>query len=519
MSKKDVKRLRAERDAKVTELEGIVKAAAGDPTAAEPVQAREFTPEESFKRGELTTQITGLEDRIAQAKTLAKEERAQEALKLARETYGYGPQPYEFNSVGGSLKVTSEHRVYERGNGQSYLYDIACMGFGAGLGGRYFAAHDRLQRHAQENHVEAVAIDSKVTRSAEESYFLSQMIEAKNTREDNRGHAWSYRALSISSGAGGEFVPPLFATADWIAFMRAARALADCQNNQPLPDGTMTINIPKVTAGTAVGPQAGGENTNVLEVDLQTEFISLPVVVKAGSQLISLQLLERSPIAFDQMVFTDLGKAYAQAVDVAVANGNGIAPPTPMGPGGPDVVGILNTANINLITWTQASPKITGLFGQLGQAKADIANTLFLPATHCFMTPTYWEWLASQFDTNGRPLVVPSYNGPFNVAILGTDQQVVEGAIGRRISGLNTFEDANLPQTLNGNQSVIIVGKFDENYLFESPVITRALPQTYGNQLSVLLQIYCYISYTAGRYPNANSVITGSGLVTPTFAS
>ena len=45
MSKKDVKRLRAERDAKVTELEGIVKAAAGDPTAAEPVQAREFTPE------------------------------------------------------------------------------------------------------------------------------------------------------------------------------------------------------------------------------------------------------------------------------------------------------------------------------------------------------------------------------------------------------------------------------------------------------------------------------------------
>ena len=76
-----------------------------------------------------------------------------------------------------------------------------------------------------------------------------------------------------------------------------------------------------------------------------------------------------------------------------------------------------------------------------------------------------------------------------------------------------------MPQTLNGNQSVIIVGKFDENYLFESPVITRALPQTYGNQLSVLLQIYGYISYTAGRYPNANSVITGSGLVTPTFAS
>ena len=65
----------------------------------------------------------------------------------------------------------------------------------------------------------------------------------------------------------------------------------------------------------------------------------------------------------------------------------------------------------------------------------------------------------------------------------------------------------------------MIVGAFDENYLFESPVITRALPQTYGNQLAVLLQIYGYIAFTAARYPNANTVIKGTGFVTPTFAS
>jgi hypothetical protein len=117
--------------------------------------------------------------------------------------------------------------------------------------------------------------------------------------------------------------------------------------------------------------------------------------------------------------------------------------------------------------------------------------------------------------------VVPSYQGPFNTAILGTDQAVAQGAIGRRFSGLNTFSDANLPQNLGtaGNQSLMIVGAFDENYLFESPVITRALPQTYGNQLAVLLQIYGYIAYTAARYPNANTVIKGTGFVTPTFAS
>jgi hypothetical protein len=244
-------------------------------------------------------------------------------------------------------------------------------------------------------------------------------------------------------------------------------------------------------------------------------------VTKAGQQIVSLQLLERSPVAFDQITFQDLGKAYAQAVDVAVASGNGTASGNYDINGGTDVVGILNTAGVNTIAWSSVSTTFTeGLYGQLGQAKADIANTLFLPATHAFLTPTRWEYLASQFDSNQRPLVVPSYQGPFNAAVLGTDGVVVEGAVGRRVSGLDTYEDANLPTTVNTDQDVILVGRFDENWLFESPLVTRALPQTYGNQLSVLLQVYGYIAFTAARYPNANSIITGAALAyPPTFNS
>jgi HK97 family phage major capsid protein len=508
---KETKELRSQRELKVTELEGIVAAAAAE--------TRDFTPEESFHRGELTVEVRGIEDRIAEVKKVQKQAKKEAAAQRAAEMWSYPGAAYTFNSPGGSLKVQSEHRVYERGNGNSYLYDISTMAFPvAAVGGKWFAAAERLQRHAQENHVEAMEIDGKSTRSASEQYFLDQMIEAKNPREQNRGRAYSYRALSTAAGAGGEFVPPMFETAKWIEFMRASRPLADSQNHQPLPDGTMVVLIPKVTGGTAVGPQSGGQNTAVLEQDLTTAFVSFPVVVKAGQQKISLQLLERSPIAFDEITYKDLAKAYGQAVDVAVASGNGAIQGFA---GGTDVVGILNTAGVNVVTWTTASPTIPGLYGRLGQAKSDIETTLFLPPTELFMTPVYWEWLASQFDMVGRPLVVPSYQGPFNTAILGTDQAVAQGAIGRRFSGLNTFSDANLPQNLGtaGNQSLMIVGAFGENYLFESPVITRALPQTYGNQLAVLLQIYGYIAYTAARYPNANTVIKGTGFVTPTFAS
>jgi len=516
-----VKALRSEREAFVTELEGIVK-------GAETRESKDFTPEENVRRGELTVLIQSREDAIAQAKKVKKNERKEAKAAQARQFYGL---PYVTNSPGMISKL-SEHRVYEKGNGRSFLQDAAIAGFGAGLGARYFSAVERLQQHGQENHIVATEIDAKVTRDAAEQYFLDQMIEAKNPREDNRGHVYSYRdfvgsvqerALSISQGAGGEFVPPLFQTLEWIEFMRAGRPLADCQNKQALPDGTMNINIPKVVGGTAVGPQSGGENTPVLMQNLQTAYVSLPVVLKAGGQLISLQLLERSPIAFDQMAFKDLGKAYAQAVDVAVANGNGTNQFEQIGSGSADVVGILNTTGVQTVTWTTVTPTIKGLYGQLGQAKADIYNTLFLSATHCFMTPTYWEFVASQFDTAGRPLVVPSYQGPFNTAILAQDAglNIVQGAVGSRVFGLDTYADANLPQQLGAasNQSVIIAGRFDENYLFESPIVTRVLPQTYGNQLSVLLQIYGYIAYTAARYPNANAVVTGTGLVTPTFAS
>ena len=499
--------------------------------SAAATETRDFTPDEMFKRGELTVKIQGREDAIAAAEAARKEARKAEKAAQARNGYGL---PYQTNAPGMITKL-SEHRTYEKGNGRSFLQDAAIAGFGAGLGARYFGAVERLQRHGQENHIVASEIDAKATRNQAEQYFLDQMIEAKNPREDNHGHVYSYRdfagsvqerALSISQGAGGEFVPPMFQTLEWIEFMRAGRPLADCQNKAPLPDGTMNINIPKVVGGTAVGPQSGGENTPVLMQNLQTAYVSLPVVLKAGGQLISLQLLERSPIAFDQMAFKDLGKAYAQAVDVAVANGNGTNAFDLYGAGSADVVGILNTTGVQTVTWTTATPTIKGLYGQLGQAKADIYNTLFLGATHCFMSPTYWEWLASQFDTAGRPLVVPSYQGPFNAPILGTDAGAnLEigggGAVGSRIFGLDTYGDANLPQQLGvgSNQSVIVAGRFEENWLFESPIVTRVLPQTYGNQLSVLLQIYGYIAFTAARYPNANAVVTGTGLVTPTFSS
>ena len=109
----------AERAALVTELETVVNAAA--------TETRDFTPEENFSRGELTVKIQGREDAIAVAEAARKTERKEKKAAQARMQYGTG---YTLKGDGQMTKL-SEHRVYESGNGRSFLQDAAIAGFGA----------------------------------------------------------------------------------------------------------------------------------------------------------------------------------------------------------------------------------------------------------------------------------------------------------------------------------------------------------------------------------------------------
>jgi hypothetical protein len=47
------------------------------------------------------------------------------------------------------------------------------------------------------------------------------------------------------------------------------------------------------------------------------------------------------------------------------------------------------------------------------------------------------------------------------------------------------------------------------------PISGRVLPETLAGQLTVKLQVYSYIAFTAGRYPQ--SVVEITGLSAPTF--
>jgi hypothetical protein len=315
------------------------------------------------------------------------------------------------------------------------------------------------------------------------------------------------RALNTTDGGAGDFVPPIYLVDQYIKLARAGRVIADSVTKSALPSGTDSINLPKIATGTAVAVQAT-QGSAVNNVDATTSTVSAPVITLAGGQTVSLQLLEQSPINMDEVILQDLAADYAAKLDAQVIFGSGSSG---------QMKGILNATGINAVTYTATSPTVAGLYSKVADAVQQIHSKRFLPATHIFMTPRRWAFLLAASDSTGRPLVVPNSNGPFNaVASMG---DIAAESYAGTMAGIPVFLDANIGVAYGAgtNEDKIIVARASDAVLFEGTPKAEVLPQTYGQNLQVLVRMYNYAAFTAERYGQSFSVIGGTGLVAPTF--
>jgi hypothetical protein len=108
-----------------------------------------------------------------------------------------------------------------------------------------------------------------------------------------------------TDGQGGFFVPPLWLVDEYIDLPRFGRTTANLCRTMGLPSGTDSINLPKVATGTATGVQTADAGA-VTSTDLTDTSVSAPVRTIAGQQDIAIQLLDQSPVSFDEVVFADL---------------------------------------------------------------------------------------------------------------------------------------------------------------------------------------------------------------------
>ncbi|MFG2145532.1 phage major capsid protein [Streptomyces sp. NPDC048696] len=319
------------------------------------------------------------------------------------------------------------------------------------------------------------------------------------------------RALSTVNSAGGEFVPPLWLEEEWVALARPGRVTADLCASDVLPPGTDVINLPKVSGGTATAQQAT-QNTAIQQTDMTTTSVSSPVITIAGGQTVSLQLIEQSPINVDGVILADLAADYAAKLDQEVLSGTGAAG---------HVTGLLVMSGAQAVTWTQATPALAGsggLYGKLASTLQAIHTARYAPPDAIVMHPRRWAWCSAQSDTQNRPMIVPGPAGPINAMGVNADLPAAQGPVGTLL-GLPVFTDPNIPTNLGAgtNEDRIILTRRSDLYLWESHLRAEALPQTYAQNLSMFVRLYNYAAFIPHRYPQATGIISGTGLVTPTF--
>lgn len=309
------------------------------------------------------------------------------------------------------------------------------------------------------------------------------------------------RALNTTAGSGGDFAPPLWMVEDFVAFARPGRPLANAVHTAPLPSGVSSINLPKITGGSSVAAQ-GTENQAVSTTDPTTGTATDSVHTEAGYVVIAQQDLDQSPISFDDVILQDLAAAYSAAIDAAV-------------------IASLVAAAGNAITYTDASPTTVKVNQQIGQAIAQVHATRYMPPEYVVMSPARWGHFNTYTDGNGRPLVVPnpSYN-PMN-AFGTTDTPVVSQGVAGTLQGVPVLIDPNVPANLGAgtNQDEILVLRASDSWLYESEPVAEAMPQTYGNQLSVLCRFYRYYSFISTRYPKGIAVVSGTGMIPPAYGA
>lgn len=399
-------------------------------------------------------------------------------------------------------RVTSEPVTYTRGGRHSYFLDLARAELGKGDGdGGHGAARERLQRHAREMDVELPRRLAARDAAAERALNGLEGVDARAAES-----AFERRVNpNRTDGQGGYFVPPLWQIDQYIDLPRFGRTIANSVRNMPLPSGTDSINLPKIATGTATGVQTA-DGAAVASTDLTDTFVTAPVRTIAGQQDVAMQLLDQSPVGFDEITFADLIGDYNQKLDLQVINGSGVSG---------QAKGMLNVSGLNAVTYTDASPTLPEMWPFFSQMASQVFKNRKLPALATFMTPSMWYALSSQVDSTGRPLIQVEAGTGFNILGLQTGA-VQEGPVGR-IAALPVLADGNIPSNLGAgtNESRIITARTSDLYLWEGSMKTRVLQEVLSGTLQVRFQVWNYFAFMGDRRPESIAVMSGTGLITP----
>lgn len=433
---------------------------------------KNFTPDETAKVDQLIAELRAADNRILE---LVETETAEARAAQTRKENGEAGE----QRSGGAQVV--DPPVYVKGNvnGNSYFRDLGKRALAQG--------------------------GADVTGVREATERLSR--NGRMTADEQR----AIGNTNTTGGSGGEFAPPTWLVNEWINLLRPGRVTADLFRRGPVPDGTSSISIPKLTGGTAVAMQTT-QNSTVTATDITTSYVSTGFATILGKEVVSQQLLDQSAIPLDEVISSDLAAAYNAFFGAQIYLGAGT------GANNNAVINGLGAASV--LTANQATlaatPTAATFYSKANGMLASFVTNRYSSPTHWLMHPRRWYWLMSLVDSQNRPLVVPN-DVAFNPIATNSDV-AVQGAVGRFL-GLPVVLDPNIPTNLGAgtNQDEVFLVKADDLWLFESTPRAEAFTAPYAESLGVLFRIYNYAGTILNRLSSSIATMNGAGLVAPTF--
>jgi HK97 family phage major capsid protein len=430
-----------------------------------------------------------------------------------------------------SVVITHEPEVYGRhreAKGASYYLDLAAKmrpDLRSELGSKIDGFAERLEKHGKMMDELLPKREQQRKRVAERQIERAEMETRGRLGIQRRGldvSPFEKRAPSREPGQGGYAVPPLWLISDYLEFLRPGRVAAGLCRQMPLPPGTDSINIPKLTTPTAVAIQTA-DNAPVVSQDIKDNYVNAAVKTIAGFADIPVQLLEQSPgTIIDQVITRDMMAAYDVALDKQVILGKGVGAPL----SGGEIKGIYPNTNweANTVTWTAASPKAQGFFQVLGAMASKTAQTRFNLKDFTFLVhPRRGFWAFTAVDTVGRFLVGQDDGGfsNFNAdAIYGSEDAPFEGYLGKVPFGPKLYIDANMPTTDAsgvpgaGAADIGIGAIWDDLWLMEGDIRTDVFDQTLSGTLEIRFRLYNYVALLQ-RYGPSVTIASGTGFAAP----
>jgi len=428
----------------------------------------------------------------------------------------------------------SEPDIYAPGSSHSWFADVGRVvtGEASGKSGGVKGAADRIAAHERYEHKRIDvqlrraqaehALEEALTRTPAEAALYSRWLKAGGHLFDKFDEiaTWERRSgADRTTGSGGYFAPPGFLIDEWIHSPRAGAPLAGLMQHLLIPPGVQNIQVPQFATGGGIGTgvqtaDAGGvpyrdPHEGILKANLETLAVNLDV---------SMQLLDQTPIPFDDTFGQDITEDFAMQLNGQLLLGDGTyGQVNGVIPGGTfsasNLLLLQSTLSVSDQTWASNGSSFQGSAHQMtSQLYAKVARARGLPPTHWVVNPDVWAIIAGSCDGQNRPLVEPGREGKFLHGLPVIEDENIDSSFGGSIApSIGVSAGVISPTAGNGTYAPVLLGRWADCLYFTSEPKVKVMPQALAGTLQVRYQVTQFIASMPGRIVWGGTNVTYSG--------